>query len=440
MKKKMTEYFSITAYYSENICIFNDKYNNLTNGVLTDFLNYDARKLEVYYEDLKSLLQKLLFKLDGAYDVWNDYNKNVEKTQNLLNKIKRLLNTLPVYKYTVDTNALDYHDLRHLLNYHDYLFDSSFDNRMSNKEDKLTKKKRDVSGFYGEYCGDDEDGESLFYNNYDPRRVAPERRYDDGDYEFLTSHVLEDHTVCDDHLYYFQPKWIDDGKITIEDANAAEMLNNDLRILIEPYLNMLKTVITAKRWYGTFLDKYVHTKGRFLSSDEIAIVFEKFLKEKTYSGSMKPNGNMSLESKVINHNGKPLWCDTYIFDSLDAFLYFDFFRGLRAGFIPKKCEHCGEYFLLTSGRYYEFCDRTLKDNPKKTCRDIGSHKKYEEKCKNDPIWLAYNRAYKAHYARQMKKKMTKSEFLIWSDWAVEYRDKAIAGEVELEEYEINIKK
>ena len=39
--------------------------------------------------------------------------------------------------------------------------------------------------------------------------------------------------------------------------------------------------------------------------------------------------------------------------------------------------------------------------------------RYDDKCKNDPIWLAYNRAYKTHYARYLKKKMTTAQFEQW---------------------------
>ena len=75
----------------------------------------------------------------------------------------------------------------------------------------------------------------------------------------------------------------------------------------------------------------------------------------------------------------------------------------------------------------------------KTCRDIGSRKKYDEKCRTDPIWLAYNRAYKAHYARYMKKKMTAAQFERWSRYAEELRDMAEQGEVDLEDYRRNLK-
>ena len=61
-------------------------------------------------------------------------------------------------------------------------------------------------------------------------------------------------------------------------------------------------------------------------------------------------------------------------------------------------------------------------------------------CKTDPVWQPYNRAYKAHYARYMKKKMTVSEFEEWSRFASELRDKAIAEEIPFEQYYATIRK
>ena len=75
----------------------------------------------------------------------------------------------------------------------------------------------------------------------------------------------------------------------------------------------------------------------------------------------------------------------------------------------------------------------------KTCRDIGSRKKYDEKCRTDPIWLAYNRAYKALYARYMKQKMTAAQFERWSRDAAELRDRAEQGRIRLETYQKELK-
>lgn len=71
---------------------------------------------------------------------------------------------------------------------------------------------------------------------------------------------------------------------------------------------------------------------------------------------------------------------------------------------------------------------------------VPSKHRYAEKCKNDPIWQTYNRAYKAHYARYMKKKMTVAEFEKWSRFASDIRDKALAGEIAFEQYYVDIRK
>ena len=136
---------------------------------------------------------------------------------------------------------------------------------------------------------------------------------------------------------------------------------------------------------------------------------------------------------------RPFASDTdairYDFENIGAFLYTDFFKGLKNNYVPKKCRNCGTYFLLPFGKYSDYCESSLADDPSKTCRDVSARKKYDEKCRVDPVWLAYNRAYKAHYARCIKKKMTKGEFEKWGTYAIELRNKAEAGELELAEYE-----
>jgi len=96
-------------------------------------------------------------------------------------------------------------------------------------------------------------------------------------------------------------------------------------------------------------------------------------------------------------SGKSILCEEINFENLQSFLHFDFFNGIRNNYIPNKC-------------------------------------------KNDPIWQTYNRAYKAHYARYMKKKMTISEFEEWSRFASEIRDKTIAGEIPYDEYYARIRR
>lgn len=56
-------------------------------------------------------------------------------------------------------------------------------------------------------------------------------------------------------------------------------------------------------------------------------------------------------------------------------------------------------------------------------------------CFYNPVWLAYSRAYKQHYARYLKKKMSQAEFQKWADYALELRQQALDGTLDLEEYQ-----
>ena len=138
--------------------------------------------------------------------------------------------------------------------------------------------------------------------------------------------------------------------------------------------------------------------------------------------------------------GAPFLCASYDFDRLGAFLYEDFFRGLAEHYIPKRCSNCGKWFLINAGIYSDYCENPLAEDKTKTCRMVSARKKYDTKCKEDPIWNIYNKAYKAHYARIAKKKMTKAEFEAWSRYAVELREQAERNEISFEEYVRTIKK
>ncbi len=143
---------------------------------------------------------------------------------------------------------------------------------------------------------------------------------------------------------------------------------------------------------------------------------------------------------ITDKNGEQLLCEEIKFNDLGSFIYYDFFNGLKQKYIPNLCKNCGKFFLICGAWYYTYCDKPLVGEPNKTCRDVGSKRRYDDKCKNDPIWQTYNRAYKAHYARYMKKKMTIAQFEEWSRFASEIRDRALAGEITFEQYYADIRK
>ena len=84
---------------------------------------------------------------------------------------------------------------------------------------------------------------------------------------------------------------------------------------------------------------------------------------------------------------------------------------------------------------FPHCHRQLiSNNPQKSCRD-NAMRNYSKKIKKDPLWEIYNCAYKQHCARFMKKKMSKSEFTEWGEYAIKLRQTAADGELDIEAYQ-----
>ena len=65
----------------------------------------------------------------------------------------------------------------------------------------------------------------------------------------------------------------------------------------------------------------------------------------------------------------------YEVESLQALLKMDFYKALETGYIIRKCEYCGRYFLLKKGYHTKYCDNPAPDNPQYTCAQLGYHRK-----------------------------------------------------------------
>lgn len=245
------------------------------------------------------------------------------------------------------------------------------------------------------------------------------------------------------YVQRFQPA-PDDVMNCEDNPFIFEDLNQAVKEIFDLYIAVLKDFLRVKLAYTEFLDKYIHSESKYLSDAEIANRFIKYAKESERKHDYErliSSSSMKMGHEVYHRSdGKAKLCEVYTFDSLGAFLYFDFFRGLSQSYIPKRCDNCGMFFLLEAGKYSSYCERPLEDDPEKTCRDVGARKKYGDKCKTDPVWLVYNRAYKTHYARYRKKKMTIAEFEQWSRQAIEWRNQAETGALEQAEYERLLKK
>jgi hypothetical protein len=101
----------------------------------------------------------------------------------------------------------------------------------------------------------------------------------------------------------------------------------------------------------------------------------------------------------------------------------------------RLCKSCGRYFAATHGSA-EYCNRFFKDTGK-TCKEVGSVKTYQQKLedKDNLALKLYNRAYKTHFARIKYRKITRDDFQAWAKIARDFRDKVLAGDMDLKEFE-----
>lgn len=228
-----------------------------------------------------------------------------------------------------------------------------------------------------------------------------------------------------------------------EAVEELDMLNRGIAGLFDQYIFLAGDILQAQRVYPRLLEKYIHEKRSFLSGAELAECFSRYRMDSAQSVKYErlPSSCLLKGSyeAFTDANGQRHFSLSYSFNRLRDFLYIDFFRGLERSHLPNRCDNCGRYFLLAGGKYSSYCDTPLPDDPQKTCRSIGAKKRYGSKCKTDPVWLTYNRAYKAHYARYMKGKMTAPEFERWSRYAVSLREQATDGTLSAEQYERLIK-
>lgn len=390
--------FSFYAFFWNNDVYINEKYKYAANEILTAYLNtnYVSEAVDYIYE-LKRLCRRLILSPDMDYEYYEHYNDTVRAASVIFNKInKKWLLKLPPYNSIFRDSITTLEDL---LNKHSYVFDDGID---SYDDQIITWDTVTEFGY----------GEQLDNGNFTIR---------------LTKFIPDEPEEMNEYDSYMQERLL--------------KFNRAIEKFFEDYILFLETYCAVHRIFKPFLTEYLHRKGTFPQEDELAKCFEQYSLENRDPFSRIKCNMSSFGYKVLKDaHHQPILCEKMRFSDLQSFLFYDFWGGIKHNYIPNQCKQCGRFFLIRAGKYFSYCDRPLKDEPDKTCRDIGARKRYDDKCKTDPVWQTYNRAYKAHYARYMKKKMTVAEFEQWSRMASELRDKAIADEIPYEQYYEEIRK
>lgn len=374
--------------------VYIDRTRYFNNDILTSILNMPVRNYAHMLETLR-MHQKRVQLREEDYELCENYNTYVYEAQAYLHTVGRVLKSIPVYKYGETRSELESDLLFKCLNRNFRYWEDGCD-------ESSPPMTVDFINEYGFCAKNDDDVVTFVYEKFYPPMDA---------------------------MLALDPDVLD----------QIDATNRAICNLFDDYIRAVEDLLRVREAYALLLDRYLNAENRYLTESETTAAFTRFLRdtehkprtEQVISGGLT---RMGYEICRLPDSLEHL-CEANTFDSLGAFLYYDFFKGLDRQYIPRRCDHCGKYFLQRSGKYSSYCDNPLRGEPRKTCRDVGSRKKYDDKCRTDPIWLAYNRAYKAHYARYMKKKMTTAEFEQWSRYAVELRDNAIRGALEQSEYE-----
>lgn len=277
------------------------------------------------------------------------------------------------------------------------------------------------------------------YNTMDIRRDTLRTILNLHSWAFEEDELIDDDTKEHYHFY------VRIGSYDMEDAELLRdiyKLNDRLKAFAAEMRVFIEDILRVKRTFEPFLEKN-HGQSRYLDNNETAEVLADFkdmsrLNLQPYE-RLEPSGVMNLSYEVLRKRKASELCQYYTFTTLGGYLYIELFKGLEQHYLPKKCGYCGKYFLLTAGLFSDYCTREIEGMEGRTCRDMGHRKKYSDKIKTNPFWNIYNKAYKQHYARYIKKKMTQAEFQQWADYALELRSKAENEEIEFEVYRERIR-
>ena len=388
------------AYFWNSDIYINEKYRFDSNEILTAFLNdkyYDYLSTQNFIYNWKYFKRHLHVARDMDYQDYINYNDTVYESMRFTDELNKMLKKLPPYNKILGDQIIRIDDI---LNNYNYFFEDG----MSTEDYTFGRFNEDTVNEYGMGEKDEQGCYSIRLFKF---QLQPTEDID-----------MED----------------DDTRLSLHELNQA------VSGFFDMYIKFVTAYMQVHEIYKPFLTKYFHQKETFPTGSESAQYFEDFNRANTdnfrkIKCRMESFGYKTLRDK----SGNLILCEEIGFNDLGSFGY-DFFNEIKQNYVPNRCRNCGKFFLIKGSWYYTYCDRKLKKEPGKTCRDVGSKRRYDDKCKNDPVWQTYNRAYKAHYARYMKKKMTVSEFEEWSRFASEIRDRTLSGGIPYEQYYADIRK
>lgn len=275
------------------------------------------------------------------------------------------------------------------------------------------------------------------------------------DLEELAEHIRQLKDVMsgdydkDAFLYDMTMWWLHQSPIMAALAAAIQRLHLDGDVAdLEKMLDYYKAVQTKLKHVAADcfdLDKQTDMGSRYISKlGEQGNKYPKLVYGPVHFGVTLVNCNLLMPfDRVADYiasdkSKAESFGDYYITEMLNTesaedLVNFMLSRYLKENIRFRSCKYCGRYFGITGNAIVEYCSRTIEGSTK-TCKEMGSVRRYEKRLMEDPVVKEYKRSNKAHNARVRTGRWTKEQFTEWSVEARRRRDECLAGKTTLEEF------
>ena len=132
-------------------------------------------------------------------------------------------------------------------------------------------------------------------------------------------------------------------------------------------------------------------------------------------------------------DGDFMLAEEVYFRDVGTFLSLDLMRGFMAGHLPRRCAHCGRWFLLESGYDIRYCEGLAPGEPDKTCRQVGAHRKEARLNSTDKIREEYRRVSNRLKGQKFRGTLSVDDWNEFMRQVQDLRDDAMGGKLTVEE-------
>ena len=123
----------------------------------------------------------------------------------------------------------------------------------------------------------------------------------------------------------------------------------------------------------------------------------------------------------------------YRCESLHEFLELEFNKLIEYGVKLKRCERCGQFFIIKGNYDARYCNR-IHFGEIRTCRDLAAEENYKNKMAEDKALPIYRKYYRRYSARVKVNQIKQPDFKKWKYAALTKRDDCSNGKITVEEY------